>query len=289
VQGGIALWKAYELMNEDRKEPPPAERALAEAFTRTILEQPDEDTPRLVFADWLEEKGEGARAEFIRVQCEVERLTGDKPRRARLLDRAKDLLGVYKARWAGAVHTQAARYRFRRGFVYEVEITPPLAPRLEGLCRQQPVQSVWLLQVNDDELIRVAAVASLARIRSLAIGTDSRIRSAEALAAIATSPYARGLTSLSLRECFIGPEGVRALAGGPSLSQLKSLTLSHNQIYGVTPECDETVLFSKGIGDVGAEALASSTHLEQLEILRLRGCGIGDAGAHALACGVCPY
>jgi hypothetical protein len=145
------------------------------------------------------------------------------------------------------------------------------------------VQSVRLLQVNDDELNRVAAAACLARIRSLAIGSDSRIRSPEALAALATSPHARGLTSLSLRECFIGPEGARALAGGPGLSRLESLTLSNNRIYGVTPECDEAVLLSEGIGDAGAEALARSTHLEQLQVLRLSGCGIGDAGAYALA------
>ena len=32
---------------------------------------PDEDAPRLVLADWLEERGESGRAEFVRVQCEL--------------------------------------------------------------------------------------------------------------------------------------------------------------------------------------------------------------------------
>jgi uncharacterized protein (TIGR02996 family) len=41
------------------------------AFIRAICEQPDDDTVRLVFADWLDENGEGERAEFIRVQCEL--------------------------------------------------------------------------------------------------------------------------------------------------------------------------------------------------------------------------
>ncbi len=43
---------------------------------RAILDNPAEDTPRLVFADWLEENGQGERAEFIRVQCEIARLEG---------------------------------------------------------------------------------------------------------------------------------------------------------------------------------------------------------------------
>ena len=39
-----------------------------------IIAHPDDDTPRLIFADWLEEKGDSARAEFIRVQIDRARL-----------------------------------------------------------------------------------------------------------------------------------------------------------------------------------------------------------------------
>jgi len=40
-----------------------------------ILDDPAADAPRLIFADWLEEHGQPERAEFIRVQCEIARLT----------------------------------------------------------------------------------------------------------------------------------------------------------------------------------------------------------------------
>ena len=40
-------------------------------FLRDICEHPEDDTPRLIFADWLEDHGEPERAEFIRVQCEL--------------------------------------------------------------------------------------------------------------------------------------------------------------------------------------------------------------------------
>ncbi len=46
-----------------------------EALLAQILEEPDEDAPRLVYADWLEEYGgeyECARAEFIRLQCDYQ-------------------------------------------------------------------------------------------------------------------------------------------------------------------------------------------------------------------------
>lgn len=41
------------------------------AFIRAICENPEDITLRLIFADWLEERGESEQAEFIRVQVEL--------------------------------------------------------------------------------------------------------------------------------------------------------------------------------------------------------------------------
>lgn len=46
------------------------------AILTAIRETPDDDTPRLVFADWLEEHGEPERAELIRAQIERARIGG---------------------------------------------------------------------------------------------------------------------------------------------------------------------------------------------------------------------
>jgi uncharacterized protein (TIGR02996 family) len=43
------------------------------ALLRAVLTEPDEDTPRLAMADWYGENGDEARAEFVRVQCELHR------------------------------------------------------------------------------------------------------------------------------------------------------------------------------------------------------------------------
>ena len=42
-------------------------------FLKLILADPEADSPRLVYADWLDEKGDMAKAEFVRVQCEAHR------------------------------------------------------------------------------------------------------------------------------------------------------------------------------------------------------------------------
>ena len=45
-----------------------------EAFLRAIYDAPDDNTPRLVYADWLDEHGDPDRAALIRAQCESDRL-----------------------------------------------------------------------------------------------------------------------------------------------------------------------------------------------------------------------
>ena len=58
----------------------------AEAFLQRIRAFPDDDAPRLVFADWLDEQGD-PRGEFIRVQIALAQLdrekaaAGDRPLR----------------------------------------------------------------------------------------------------------------------------------------------------------------------------------------------------------------
>ena len=48
-----------------------------EAFIADIIAHPDDDSVRLIYADWLEEHDEPDRAEFIRVQIELAELTRD--------------------------------------------------------------------------------------------------------------------------------------------------------------------------------------------------------------------
>ena len=52
--------------------------AQHEAFLRAIFDAPDDDTPRLVYADFLEENGDEDRAAYIRYECEAARC--DQPR-----------------------------------------------------------------------------------------------------------------------------------------------------------------------------------------------------------------
>jgi len=41
------------------------------SFLEAAWHTPEDNTPRLVLADWLEDQGDGVRAEFIRLQCRL--------------------------------------------------------------------------------------------------------------------------------------------------------------------------------------------------------------------------
>jgi uncharacterized protein (TIGR02996 family) len=49
-------------------------------FLTSIGERPDDNLPRLVYADWLEGEGQKDRADFIRLQCELASLKPELPR-----------------------------------------------------------------------------------------------------------------------------------------------------------------------------------------------------------------
>jgi uncharacterized protein (TIGR02996 family) len=81
-----------------------------ELFLRTIRERPEDDVPRLLFADWLEEQGD-PRGEFLRLRVELSRWDGADERRRRLEDRHRNLLAALSfdasftpaTRWTNAV------------------------------------------------------------------------------------------------------------------------------------------------------------------------------------------
>jgi uncharacterized protein (TIGR02996 family) len=89
---------------------------------QAILDNPDDNAVRLVYADWLEEHGQPARADFIRVQVELAHLPPNDPRRGELEAREQALLNEHEKEWAEPLRPWAIRWAFRRGFVEEVTV-----------------------------------------------------------------------------------------------------------------------------------------------------------------------
>ena len=89
---------------------------------RTVIESPDDDAPRLVFADWVEEHGEPERAEFIRLQCRLETLDDDAEEIEQMRERERELLDEFAWAWAEEFGTELRQWSYRRGLIERVEV-----------------------------------------------------------------------------------------------------------------------------------------------------------------------
>src|SRR5262245_50578595 len=80
-------------------------------------DNPEDDTPRLILADWLEDHGDAERAEFIRAQCRLAGLPWHAPGWAALARRQRQLLERHRAAWLGPLARLGAGREFRRGLL----------------------------------------------------------------------------------------------------------------------------------------------------------------------------
>src|SRR5262245_26047775 len=92
----------------------------ADGLLKAVFENPGDDAPRLVYADWCEECGDPDRAEFTRVQIELARMPDGDPRRPGPEDREHELLGAHESAWLGEWPDYAVDWRFERGFLAEL-------------------------------------------------------------------------------------------------------------------------------------------------------------------------
>lgn len=83
-----------------------------DALHRAILESPGDDVPRLVFADYLDDTGrreDADRAEFIRLQCQLER-DPTNPNASAQLERCNAILRKWGAGWLPPMGREAAYF-----------------------------------------------------------------------------------------------------------------------------------------------------------------------------------
>jgi len=84
----------------------------ADALLAAIRQAPDDDAPRLIYADWLDEHGQPERAEFIRVQIELAQ--NESPT---LRKRGAELLAAHHDLFVSELAAPGFRFQFERGFI----------------------------------------------------------------------------------------------------------------------------------------------------------------------------
>jgi uncharacterized protein (TIGR02996 family) len=83
-----------------------------DAFLHALFDKPDDETTRLVYADWLEDRGDPqslARGEFLRVGHQLRTTDMGAKRRTELEARLYRLAEVAGLEWANSVHPYLKR------------------------------------------------------------------------------------------------------------------------------------------------------------------------------------
>lgn len=96
------------------------------AFIEEIRRTPDDVTPRLIYADFLEDRGD-PRGEFIRVQCELSEMPAGTPGRSDLMNRERELLETFGGEWLQPLKQLGVKgltFRsFERGLLEHIRIS----------------------------------------------------------------------------------------------------------------------------------------------------------------------
>jgi uncharacterized protein (TIGR02996 family) len=245
------------------------------SFLQAMIDAPEDDTPRLVYADWLEEHGAGEadrdRAEFIRVQVELARLrfaSKADPGAARyevLRSREGGLYRHHKL-WASELNLPPKRgvsCVFRRGMVADVWCSVRyFVEHADALFAAAPLEAVCFRRATLRNVAELATCRGFARLRGVKFLLTETPQ--EVIARFFAILPAGHLHAAELFTFVVDPRSpnwhtrnvvlVVALARCPGLAGLKRLLLR-----------------DAGVGDEGALALARSPHLAGLELLGLEG------------------
>jgi uncharacterized protein (TIGR02996 family) len=251
------------------EEKPRTPADIGEALFQDVLAQPDDDTPRLIYADWLQENGQHDRAEFIRVQMDLARATPNDPRLKALRAREKELWAAHRTEWLQVVPPplQKRKIQFQRGFLDELHLQPKdWAKYGAALFAYHPLHRIRLTgRIDRHAAGALVVIPQLTRVRSLSLAGCEFREPLKTLAILFNTPFWSGLTRLVLENCGLDSRGLGVLIDSPLLAQLQELDLLGNEI-----------------GPTGAQALAESPKVAHLRALCLAENPIGDAGARAL-------
>jgi uncharacterized protein (TIGR02996 family) len=232
-----------------------------DALLKVICERPREDTPRLMYADWLDEHGDALRAEFIRFQVEFPRWDSSHPRYKELSardDKFEDARAVWSAALPRPTGVKYVDYlHWDRGFVGWAEFrnTKAFATSATVVFAATPVTTLEVNRVTVGTVGRVLGSPLVARVSQLflrgplglsavrQVAACARLTQLETLhvwggcpdegaEALAASAHLGALAALSFSGHTLTDRGLLALADSPALAALSRVVL--NGSHGIS-------------------------------------------------------
>jgi uncharacterized protein (TIGR02996 family) len=221
-----------------------------EAFLAAICETPNDDVPRLVYADYLEEHDQPERAHFIRLQCELAQLNDQHPDWDRLVREEKQLRDRFEVAWS--IPKLRGVQHFNRGFIEVIQTSAEwLLDCPASAFRYVPLRELRLVTM-DRFVDQVSRLELLDRVEILTLNNNSLGSRGRLEQLLQRRPLTR-IQRLELRNCLLWPDSISVLANSSQASRLHTLDLSGNPV-----------------GNVGMDYLAQS-QMRRLHSLIIRG------------------
>ncbi len=241
------------------------------ALFRTIVRHPDDDTARLVYADWLQENGRAEEGEFVRTQCRLAMVEPDDPEYPTLVDRDEELRLWLKTHASGPRPTFPGGlsvdggplwwWQAHRGFPrflefdgyerYGVKAMRGLASALDRAFGALPTRWLVVRYVTVAQLVALLKQPVLAGLSHLTVQMHTPGDEANDVAkALAGCRHLRNLRGLSLAVAF-SDIGYEFLANAP-----------WGELEWFSPTCHT-------LSPVGVRALAGADWFRGLRALTL--------------------
>ncbi|MBY0457215.1 MAG: TIGR02996 domain-containing protein [Gemmataceae bacterium] len=228
-----------------------------DALFRAICEQPWEDTPRLVYADWLEENGiyngrksheAAVRAAYIRHEVAYARM--EKEAVAEHLKLMATAFAGYQDRWSKELPIIPGvkwAWSWDRGFVSVASASArALIDRADQIFAAAPISVLQVNRVTPKTFPSVLACEYLKRVEWF--GPDGDIGGDDGVRRIARCKNLRNLTHLILSNVGMTDAGMQFLAEAIVFDRLRTLHFGSNNVT-----------------DEGAYALLDSITLNELK------------------------
>jgi uncharacterized protein (TIGR02996 family) len=239
----------------------------AQTFMQQIVAAPDDDAPRLIYADWLSEHDDPL-GELIQLQCRQAAEPDDANRRAMKILENK-LLKTYEEVWLEhliqAMPLQPVvdppKFWFERGFVATAKLSLAYAPYIAALQQRAP-------------LLRSVTFTPSRTANMTTVPVPS-------VEGVFEDPVYESLATLDLNLPGGGNALAREVASATALRNLTSLGISAS-VWGETVSWYGAPAEQLVLDDAGAIELARSPHLRNVKHLRLASNRITVKGLRAI-------
>lgn len=229
-------------------DPNTGERRQGDALVQAVIDEPDSDLARQVYADALQARND-PRGELIVLELA---LAGPLAIRKREVMKARrdQLIKAHGAQW----FPTELEYRTRGGFIAAISGPLGAIAKEAALFASHPIVEAAITHVQGVD--KLLAAPWLARIQHLILrGGLSGSDFAELVAA----PNTQQLVELNITGCGLVKTALAALKSN-------------------LPECRTLVLTGNSLGDDGIAKLVEWTHLAEVETLYLSNTNLGPAG-----------